>query len=155
HRTILDNAEFGLEIQGVSKEERSKKAKDALELVGLGGFFDQYPDQLSGGMQQRVGLARALANDPDILLMDEAFSALDPLVRKDMQADLIDLQSSMQTTILFITHDLNVALRLGDRIALLRNGEIVQFVFSEDILVNPANDYAEKFVEDVDRSKIL
>src|SRR5690625_782520 len=109
HRTILDNAEFGLEIQGVSKEERSKKAKDALELVGLGGFFDQYPDQLSGGMQQRVGLARALANDPDILLMDEAFSALDPLIRKDMQDELIDLQASMQKTILFITHDLNEA----------------------------------------------
>jgi|SRR5690625_122434 len=155
HRTILDNAEFGLEIQGVSKEERSKKAKDALELVGLGGFFDQYPDQLSGGMQQRVGLARALANDPDILLMDEAFSALDPLIRKDMQDELIDLQASMQKTILFITHDLNEALRLGDRIALMRDGEIVQIGSPEDILVNPANDYVEKFVEDVDRSKIL
>lgn len=155
HRTILDNAEFGLEIQGVSKEERSKKAKDALELVGLGGYFDQYPDQLSGGMQQRVGLARALANDPDILLMDEAFSALDPLIRKDMQDELIDLQASMQKTILFITHDLNEALRLGDRIALMRDGEIVQIGTPEDILVNPANDYVEKFVEDVDRSKIL
>src|SRR5699024_11839147 len=109
---------------GVSKEERSKKAKDALELVGLGGFFDQYPDQLSGGMQQRVGLARALANDPDILLMDEAFFALDSLIRKDMQDELIDLQASMKNTILFITHDLNEALRLGDRIALMRDGEI-------------------------------
>src|SRR5690625_5169381 len=155
HRTILDNAEFGLEIQGVSKEERSKKAKDALELVGLGGFFDQYPDQLSGGMQQRVGLARALANDPDILLMDVAFSALDPLIRKDMQDELIDLQASMQKTILFIIHDLNEALRLGHRIALMRDGEIVQIGSPEDILVHPANDYVEKFVEDVDRSKIL
>src|SRR5699024_11244012 len=107
HRTILDNAEFGLEIQGVSKEERSKKAKDALELVGLGGFFDQYPDQLSGGMQQRAGLARALGNDSDILLMDEAFSELDSLIRKDMQDEIIDLQSSMQKTIYFIIHDLN------------------------------------------------
>lgn len=155
HRTILENAEFGLEVQGVPKEERSKKAKEALEMVGLGGYFDQYPDQLSGGMQQRVGLARALANDPDVLLMDEAFSALDPLIRKDMQDELIELQSSMQRTILFITHDLNEALRLGDRIALMRDGEIVQIGSPEEILVNPANDYVEKFVEDVDRSKVL
>src|SRR5699024_9582874 len=116
HRTILENAEFGLEIQGKTKEDRSKKAKEALEMVGLGGYFDQYPGQLSGGMQQRVGLARALANDPDVLLMDEAFSALDPLIRKDMQDELIELQASMKKTILFITHDLNEALRLGDRI---------------------------------------
>ncbi|HLR59781.1 MAG TPA: glycine betaine/L-proline ABC transporter ATP-binding protein [Pseudogracilibacillus sp.] len=155
HRTILENAEFGLEIQGKTKEDRSKKAKEALEMVGLGGYFDQYPGQLSGGMQQRVGLARALANDPDVLLMDEAFSALDPLIRKDMQDELIELQASMKKTILFITHDLNEALRLGDRIALMRDGEIVQIGSPEDILVNPANDYVEKFVEDVDRSKIL
>src|SRR5699024_10337586 len=155
HRTILENAEFGLEIQGESKESRSKKAKEALEMVGLGGYFDQYPNQLSGGMQQRVGLARALANDPDVLLMDEAFSALDPLIRKDMQDELIELQSTMRRTILFITHDLNEALRLGDRIALMRDGEIVQIGSPEDILVNPANDYVEKFVEDVDRSKVL
>jgi len=155
HRTILENAEFGLEIQGESKESRSKKAKEALEMVGLGGYFDQYPNQLSGGMQQRVGLARALANDPDVLLMDEAFSALDPLIRKDMQDELIELQSTMRRTILFITHDLNKALRLGDRIALMRDGEIVQIGSPEDILVNPANDYVEKFVEDVDRSKVL
>ncbi len=155
HRTILENAEFGLEIQGKTKEDRSKKAKDALEMVGLGGYFDQYPEQLSGGMQQRVGLARALANDPDVLLMDEAFSALDPLIRKDMQDELIELQAKMKKTILFITHDLNEALRLGDRIALMRDGEIVQIGSPEDILVNPANDYVEKFVEDVDRSKIL
>ncbi len=155
HRTILENAEFGLEIQGESKENRSKKAKEALEMVGLGGYFNQYPNQLSGGMQQRVGLARALANDPDVLLMDEAFSALDPLIRKDMQDELIELQSTMRRTILFITHDLNEALRLGDRIALMRDGEIVQIGSPEDILVNPANDYVEKFVEDVDRSKVL
>lgn len=155
HRTILENAEFGLEIQGEPKEKRSKKAKEALEMVGLGGYFDQYPEQLSGGMQQRVGLARALANDPDVLLMDEAFSALDPLIRKDMQDELIDLQSKMKRTILFITHDLNEALRLGDRIALMRDGEIVQIGSPEDILVNPINDYVEKFVEDVDRSKVL
>ena len=155
HRTILENAEFGLEIQGESKESRSKKAKEALEMVGLGGYFDQYPNQLSGGMQQRVGLARALANDPDVLLMDEAFSTLDPLIRKDMQDELIELQSTMRRTILFITHDLNEALRLGDRIALMRDGEIVQIGSPEDILVNPANDYVEKFVEDVDRSKVL
>ena len=155
HRTILENAEFGLEDQKVPKEERTKKAKEALEMVGLAGYFDQYPDQLSGGMQQRVGLARALANDPDVLLMDEAFSALDPLIRKDMQDELIELQSTMQRTILFITHDLNEALRLGDRIALMRDGAIVQIGTPEEILVNPANAYVEKFVEDVDRSKVL
>ncbi|MGM8366315.1 quaternary amine ABC transporter ATP-binding protein [Virgibacillus sp. W0181] len=155
HRTIVENAEFGLEIQKLPKEERRKKAENALELVGLGGYFEQYPNQLSGGMQQRVGLARALANDPEVLLMDEAFSALDPLIRKDMQDELIDLQASMKKTILFITHDLDEALRLGDRIALMKDGAIVQIGTPEEILVNPANDYVEKFVEDVDRSKIL
>jgi len=155
HRTILENAEFGLEIQNVPKEEREKKATEALEMVGLGGYLNQKPSQLSGGMQQRVGLARALANDPEVLLMDEAFSALDPLIRKEMQDELIDLQSSMKKTILFITHDLDEALRLGDRIALMRDGSIVQVGTPEEILVNPANDYVEKFVEDVDRAKIL
>ncbi|MBM7601693.1 glycine betaine/proline transport system ATP-binding protein [Virgibacillus halotolerans] len=155
HRSILENAEFGLEIQNVPKEERSEKAKEALKAVGLGEYMNQSPGQLSGGMQQRVGLARALANDPEILLMDEAFSALDPLIRKEMQDELIDLQSSMQKTILFITHDLDEALRLGDRIALMKDGAIVQIGTPEEILVNPANDYVEKFVEDVDRSKIL
>ncbi|RDW19892.1 quaternary amine ABC transporter ATP-binding protein [Oceanobacillus chungangensis] len=155
HRTILENAEYGLEIQGIPKEERQKKAIEALELVGLGGYLNQKPGQLSGGMQQRVGLARALANDPKILLMDEAFSALDPLIRKDMQDELLDLQSTMQKTILFISHDLDEALRLGDRIALMKDGVIVQIGTPEEILVNPANDYVEKFVEDVDRSKIL
>ncbi|MFC2947950.1 quaternary amine ABC transporter ATP-binding protein [Virgibacillus sediminis] len=155
HRTILENAEFGLEIQDVPKEERKKKAKEALEMVGLGSFINQTPGQLSGGMQQRVGLARALANDPEVLLMDEAFSALDPLIRKDMQDELIDLQSSMKKTIIFITHDLDEALRIGDRIALMKDGSIVQIGSPEEILVNPANDYVERFVEDVDRSKVL
>ncbi|CEI80332.1 glycine/betaine ABC transporter ATP-binding protein [Oceanobacillus oncorhynchi subsp. incaldanensis] len=155
HRTILQNAAFGLEVQGVDKSERDKKAEESLKLVGLGDYMHQKPGQLSGGMQQRVGLARALANDPKVLLMDEAFSALDPLIRKEMQDELIDLQSSMKKTIIFITHDLDEALRLGDRIALMKDGAIVQIGTPEEILMNPANDYVEKFVEDVDRSKIL
>ncbi|KGP90041.1 glycine/betaine ABC transporter ATP-binding protein [Pontibacillus chungwhensis BH030062] len=155
YRTVLQNTEFGLEVQGIDKSDRSRKAKESLELVGLGSFINQFPGQLSGGMQQRVGLARALANDPEVLLMDEAFSALDPLIRKEMQDELLDLQERMQKTILFITHDLDEALRIGDRIALMKDGSIVQIGTPEDILVNPANDYVEKFVEDVDRSKIL
>lgn len=155
HRTILENAEFGLEIQNVPKEERRKKATEALEMVGLGGYLEQKPSQLSGGMQQRVGLARALANDPEVLLMDEAFSALDPLIRKDMQDELMDLQAKMQKTIVFITHDLDEALRIGDRIALMKDGSIVQIGTPEEILVHPKNDYVEKFVEDIDRSKVL
>ena len=155
HRTVLENAAFGLEIQKVDKEERQKRAKEALELVGLGNYLKQYPGQLSGGMQQRVGLARALTNDPKVLLMDEAFSALDPLIRKGMQDELIELQSKMKKTILFITHDLDEALRLGDRIALMKDGNIVQIGTPEEILVNPANDYVEKFVEDIDKSKVL
>lgn len=155
HRTILENAEYGLEIQGMNKSDRSKKAQESLELVGLGNYIHQYPGQLSGGMQQRVGLARALANDPEVLLMDEAFSALDPLIRKDMQDELLDLQESMQKTIIFITHDLDEALRIGDRIALMKDGSIVQIGTPEEILVNPANEYVERFVEDVDRSKVL
>lgn len=155
HRTILENTEFGLEIQKMDKAERRKKAEEALKLVGLEGYLDQYPDQLSGGMQQRVGLARALTNDPEVLLMDEAFSALDPLIRKDMQEELLDLQTKMKKTIIFITHDLDEALRLGDRIALMRDGEIVQIGTPEEILTNPANKYVERFVEDVDRSKVL
>ncbi|GEN56500.1 glycine betaine transport ATP-binding protein OpuAA [Halolactibacillus alkaliphilus] len=154
-RTILENAEYGLEVQGIAKEERAKKAKEALELVGLGSYVHQYPEQLSGGMQQRVGLARALANDPEVLLMDEAFSALDPLIRKDMQDELLDLQDSMKKTIIFITHDLDEALRIGDRIALMKDGLIVQIGTPEEILTNPANEYVERFVEDVDRSKVL
>lgn len=155
HRTVLDNAAYGLEIQNVPKAEREKKAKESLALVGLAGWEKSYPDQLSGGMQQRVGLARALANDPDVLLMDEAFSALDPLIRKDMQDELLELQSSMQKTIIFITHDLDEALKIGDRIALMKDGAVVQIGSPEEILTNPANEYVERFVEDVDRSKIL
>lgn len=155
HRTILENTEYGLEIQGVNKDERQTKAKESLKLVGLEGYENQYPDQLSGGMQQRVGLARALANDPDILLMDEAFSALDPLIRKDMQNELLQLHDEMGKTIIFITHDLDEALRIGDRIALMRDGQIVQIGTPEEILMNPSNEYVEKFVEDVDLSKVL
>ncbi|WP_066186931.1 MULTISPECIES: quaternary amine ABC transporter ATP-binding protein [Gracilibacillus] len=155
HKTILRNTEFGLEVQGIDKENRQEKAREALKLVGLGDYLDKYPNELSGGMQQRVGLARALANDPDILLMDEAFSALDPLIRKDMQDELMDLQESVQKTIIFITHDLDEALRIGDRIALMKDGSIVQIGTAEEILMNPANDYVERFVEDVDLSKVL
>ncbi|MGH2316372.1 quaternary amine ABC transporter ATP-binding protein [Planococcus sp. SE5232] len=153
--TVLDNAAYGLEIQGVDKAERHKKAKESLEMVGLGGYIEQVPSQLSGGMQQRVGLARALANDPEVMLMDEAFSALDPLIRKEMQDELLDLQETMRKTIIFITHDLDEALRIGDKIALMKDGSIVQVGTPEEILVNPANDYVKKFVQDVDRSKVL
>ena len=146
HRTILENTEYGLEVRGVPK---------ALENSGLLTFKDQYPNQLSGGMQQRVGLARALANDPEILLMDEAFSALDPLIRREMQDELLDLQSNVQKTIIFITHDLNEALRIGDRIALMKDGQIMQIGTGEEILTHPANQYVRDFVEDVDRSKVL
>ncbi|MEO2076847.1 MAG: glycine betaine/L-proline ABC transporter ATP-binding protein [Bacillus sp. (in: firmicutes)] len=155
HRTVLENTEYGLEVQGVAKETRMQKAMNALKLVGLEGYEHQYPKQLSGGMQQRVGLARALANESDILLMDEAFSALDPLIRKDMQDELLELQSTMKKTIVFITHDLDEALRIGDRIALMKDGSIVQIGTPEEILMNPSNDYVERFVEDVDLSKVL
>nr|WP_254119200.1 glycine betaine/L-proline ABC transporter ATP-binding protein [Bacillus sp. FJAT-29790] len=155
HRTVLENAEYGLEIQGKEKDVRKHKALNALKLVGLEGYENQLPEQLSGGMQQRVGLARALANDPDILLMDEAFSALDPLIRKDMQDELLELQSKMEKTIIFITHDLDEALRIGDRIALMKDGEIVQIGSPEEILMHPSNNYVERFVEDVDLSKVL
>lgn len=155
HRTILENTEYGLEVRGVPKEERQQKAEKALANSGLLSFKNQYPNQLSGGMQQRVGLARALANDPEILLMDEAFSALDPLIRREMQDELIELQSNVQKTIIFITHDLNEALRIGDRIALMKDGQIMQIGTGEEILTNPANQYVRDFVEDVDRSKVL
>ena len=155
HRTILENTEYGLEIQGMEKAERQQKAQKALDNAGLGDYKDQFPNQLSGGMQQRVGLARALANDPEILLMDEAFSALDPLIRREMQDELIELQSNVKKTIIFITHDLNEALRIGDKIALMKDGSIVQIGSPEEILTHPANDYVEKFIEDVDRSKVL
>lgn len=155
HRTVLQNVEYGLEIQKVAKNERRDKAMQALELVGLKGWEHKMPDQLSGGMQQRVGLARALANDPEILLMDEAFSALDPLIRRDMQDELLELQEKMKKTIVFITHDLDEALRLGDRIALMKDGALVQIGTPEEMLMNPANRYVERFIEDVDLSKVL
>jgi glycine betaine/proline transport system ATP-binding protein len=155
HRTVQQNVEYGLEIQGVPKNEREEKARKSIHDVGLKGYEDSYPNQLSGGMQQRVGLARALANDSDILLMDEAFSALDPLIRKEMQDELLTLQSELGKTVLFITHDLDEALKLGDRIAIMKNGAIVQIGTAEEILENPANQYVYNFVEDVDRSKVL
>lgn len=155
YRTIIDNVAYGLEVQGVDKAERHALAREALELVGLNEWENAYPEQLSGGMQQRVGLARALAVKSDILLMDEAFSALDPLIRRDMQHELVQLQQKMQKTIVFITHDLDEALQLGDRIVLMRNGRVVQFDTPEGILNNPANAYVERFVEQVDLSKVL
>jgi len=155
HRTIKENVAFGLEIQAESIEVRDKKATEALEMVGLKGYEDMYPSQLSGGMQQRVGLARALATDPDILLMDEAFSALDPLIRKEMQSELMTLQSRMQKTIIFITHDLDEALRIGDRIAIMKDGEIMQIGTPEEILTDPADNYVKEFVQDVNRAKVV
>ncbi|MBF7055561.1 glycine betaine/L-proline ABC transporter ATP-binding protein [Weissella confusa] len=155
HRTILENTEYGLEVQGVPKEERRERAEKALDNANLLAFKDQYPNQLSGGMQQRVGLARALANNPEILLMDEAFSALDPLIRRDMQDELLDLQANVSQTIIFISHDLNEALRIGDRIAIMKDGQIQQVGTGEEILTAPANDYVRAFIEDVERSKVL
>jgi glycine betaine/proline transport system ATP-binding protein len=155
HRTILENAGYGLEVQGIDKKEIREKSLASLKSVGLEGYEEQYPRQLSGGMQQRVGLARALANDPDVLLMDEAFSALDPLIRKEMQDELVELQAAMQKTIIFITHDLDEALKIGDRIALMKDGIIVQIGTPEEIMTNPADEYVRKFVEDVDRSKVF
>lgn len=155
HKTVLENVAYGLEIQGVKKEERNQRAQKSIEDVGLQGYEKSYPKELSGGMQQRVGLARALANDSDILLMDEAFSALDPLIRKEMQDELLNLQNKLGKTVLFITHDLDEALKLGDRIAIMKNGEIVQIGTADEILENPANEYVSNFVKDVDRSKVL
>lgn len=155
HRTVLSNVSFGLELQGVSKEEREKKAQESIELVGLKGYENQRVDELSGGMQQRVGLARALANNPEVLLMDEAFSALDPLIREQMQDELLLLQEKMKRTIVFITHDLDEAIKLGDRIAIMKDGEIVQVGTPEEILTDPANAYVTRFTESVDRGRIV
>ena len=155
HRTVLENAAYGLEVRNVPRQERLAKAKEFLGYVGLEGWEDRYPDQLSGGMQQRVGIARALAAETDVLLMDEAFSALDPLIRREMQDLLLDLQSRLSKTIVFITHDLNEAMRLGDRIAMLRDGKVMQIGTAEDILTDPANDYVAQFVADVDRTRVL
>ncbi|WP_143762280.1 betaine/proline/choline family ABC transporter ATP-binding protein [Isoptericola variabilis] len=155
HRTVLDNAAYPLEIQGVGKAERRERARTALDLVGLGGWEDSLPSELSGGMRQRVGLARALAADTDVLLMDEAFSALDPLIRSEMQDQLLELQRSLGKTIVFITHDLNEAMHLGDRIAIMRDGRIEQVGTAAEILERPASEYVAQFVADVDRSRVL
>jgi glycine betaine/proline transport system ATP-binding protein len=155
HRTVLENAAYGLELRGLPRAEREEKARETLGLVGLDGWEDKLPEQLSGGMQQRVGLARALAADTEIILMDEAFSALDPLIRRDMQTQLLELQESLGKTIIFITHDLNEAMRLGDRICVLRDGRVAQIGTAQEILSEPANDYVERFTEDVDRTRVL
>ncbi|MDJ0383079.1 glycine betaine/L-proline ABC transporter ATP-binding protein [Streptomyces sp. G-G2] len=155
HRDVLENAAYGLEVQGVARAERERRATEALELCGLAGWERSWPDELSGGMQQRVGLARALATDADLLLMDESFSALDPLIRRDMQDQLLEIQQRLKKTIVFITHDLNEAMRLGDSIAVMRDGRIVQLGTAEDILMRPADDYVASFIQDVDRSRVL
>ena len=155
HRTVLENTVYGLEIQGVSASEREKRARQWIARVGLAGFENHYPNQLSGGMQQRVGLARALTNDADILLMDEAYSALDPLIRVDMQTVLLDLQKELKKTVVFITHDLDEALRLGDKIAILRDGMVVQQGTGQDIVLNPADEYITAFVKEVNRGRVV
>lgn len=155
HRTVLENTIYGLSIQGVARAAAEEKARYWIDRVGLQGFEDYYPKQLSGGMQQRVGLARALTNDAEILLMDEAFSALDPLIRVDMQSILLELQEELHKTIIFITHDLDEALRLGDKIAILRDGALEQVGTGQDIVLNPANDYIASFVKEVNRGRII
>ena len=155
HKTVLQNVGYGLEMQGKPEDERDRTAMEKIEAVGLTGFENQFPNQLSGGMQQRVGLARALATDSDIMLMDEAFSALDPLIRSDMQKQLLDLQSELKKTIVFITHDLDESLRLGDHIGILNAGKLVQVGTPVDIIMNPADDYVKAFVKDVNRAKVI
>ena len=155
HKTVIQNVGYGLEMQGKPLEEINKTAMEKIEAVGLSGFENQFPNQLSGGMQQRVGLARALATDSDIMLMDEAFSALDPLIRSDMQKQLLDLQSELKKTIVFITHDLDESLRLGDHIGILNAGKLVQVGTPVDIIMNPADDYVKAFVKDVNRAKVI
>ncbi len=154
HMSVIDNTAFGLELAGVDKATRLDRARQALEQVGLANWADSYPDELSGGMKQRVGLARALANDPDVLLMDEAFSALDPLIRTEMQDELLNLQSKQQRTIVFISHDLDEAMRIGDRIAIMQDGELIQVGTPDEILNNPANDYVKAFFRGVDLANV-
>ena len=154
-RTVIDNVAFGLEIRGIGKADRYARAREVIELVGLRGYEQRFPDQLSGGMQQRVGLARALASDPDVLLFDEPFSALDPLIRRDMQAEVIRLHRDMGKTMVFITHDLSEALKLGDRILIMRNGELVQIGTGDELVGAPADGYVADFVSDVSRSEVL
>jgi len=155
HRQVIDNVAYGLEVRGVGKKERRAKAHEIVELVGLQGYEMSYPDQLSGGMQQRVGLARALANDPSLLLFDEPFSALDPLIRRDMQNEVIRLHRELGKTMVFITHDLQEALKLGDRILILRDGEIVQIGTPDEVVARPADDYVKDFVSEVPKSHVL
>ena len=155
HRQVIDNVGYGLEVRGVKKAERRRRAGELVDLVGLSGYERSYPDQLSGGMQQRVGLARALANDPSILLFDEPFSALDPLIRRDMQNEVIRLQAELRKTMVFVTHDLQEALKLGDRILIMRDGEIVQIGKPAEVVARPADDYVRDFVSDVPRSHVL
>jgi glycine betaine/proline transport system ATP-binding protein len=155
HRRIVDNVAFGLEVQGIERENREHKAVQVLEVVGLGGWGQHYPDELSGGMQQRVGLARALATDPEIMLFDEPFSALDPLIRRDMQDEVIRLQREVRKTMIFITHDLAEALKLGDRIAIMKDGRFVQVGTPEEVVAAPADDYVADFTKDVPRAHVL
>ena len=155
HRRVLDNVAYGLEVQGMDKDSRYRAASEAIETVGLKGWEYYYPNEMSGGMQQRVGLARALAVDPEVLIMDEPFSGLDPLIRREMQDELVMLQSELQKTIIFITHDLDEALKLGDRISIMRDGVIVQEGTPEEIVTRPANDYVSEFVQDVSRAKVI
>jgi glycine betaine/proline transport system ATP-binding protein len=155
HRRIIDNVAYGLEIQGLDKTKRYAKAREVLALVNLGGWENHYPGQLSGGMQQRVGLARALAVDPEILLFDEPFSALDPLIRREMQDELLDLQEKMHKTLIFITHDFAEAIKLGDQISIMKDGEFVQMGTAEEVVLNPVNDYVAEFTKDVPRLKVL
>lgn len=155
HRKVIDNVSYGLKVQGVDKKAREDAAMRALSLVGLGTYAQSYPSELSGGMQQRVGLARALASDPDILLMDEAFSALDPLIRRQMQDEMMEIQGDLHKTILFITHDLNEALRIGDRVCIMKDGAVVQIGTPEEILTEPATGYVAEFVQDVDQGRVI
>jgi glycine betaine/proline transport system ATP-binding protein len=155
HRRIVDNVGYGLEVQGMEKDRRATKAREVLEVVGLAGWGDHFPDELSGGMQQRVGLARALATDPEIMLFDEPFSALDPLIRRDMQDEVVRLQREVKKTMIFITHDLAEALKLGDRIAIMKDGHFVQVGTPEEVVANPADDYVADFTRDVPRAHVL
>ncbi|MGI2031854.1 quaternary amine ABC transporter ATP-binding protein [Rhizobium panacihumi] len=155
HRTVIENTVYGLDIQGIPRSESTKKGRYWIDRVGLSGFEDRYPNQLSGGMQQRVGLARALTNDADILLMDEAYSALDPLIRVDMQSVLLEIQAELKKTVVFITHDLDEALRLGDKIAILRDGEMIQQGSGQEIVLRPADEYITAFVKEVNRGRVI
>lgn len=155
HRTVMGNVEYGLEVKGVSKAERHKKAKEMIDMVGLTGLDDEPITSLSGGMKQRVGIARALANDPEVLLMDEPFSALDPLVRSDMQFELLSIQKKLDKTIVFITHDINEAFKLGDTVAIMKDGEVIQVATPEEMTENPANEYVKQFIDSADKSQVI